>query len=155
LKNDYENLLRDTFSVVIEKLAFMFVEEAEEEKSIETDSKFLKARMTFNGAMAGAFTLVVSEKMCSDIAANILGIDSVNKIGKAKMRDALKEVLNVVCGNFLTALAGDKSVFELSLPVVSEINEKSKKTLLNERNALELIIDNRPVLLHFFLENQE
>jgi len=151
LKNDHENLLRDTFSNVIEKLAFMFVEEVEEKKPIKTDSKFLKARMTFDGAMAGVFTIVVSEKMCSEIAVNILGLDSDDRIGKEQMSDALKEVLNVVCGNFITALAGDRPVFELSLPVVSEINASSKKALLNEPEAIELFVDDSPVLLHFSL----
>lgn len=155
MKNDHENLLRDIFSDVIEKLAFMFVEETEEKRFIKADSNFFQAKMTFAGAMTGAFTLVVSEKMCSEIAVNILGIVSEDKIGKAQMSDALKEVLNVVCGNFLTAFAGDRSVFELSLPVVSEISESSKKALLNEPEAMELFVDDSPVLLHFSLGNQK
>ena len=153
MKNDYENLLRDTFSEVIEKLAFMFVEEAEEEKSIETNSKFLKARMTFAGAMAGALTLVVSEKMCSEITANILGLDSERRIGKTQMRDSLKEVLNVACGNFLTALGDEKSVFELSLPMVSEINGCRRTAFLKEPETMELFVDDSPVLLQFTIKN--
>ena len=155
MKSDHKKLLGNVFSEVIEKLAFMFGEEAEKKELITNGSRFIQARMTFTGDMAGALTLVVSENMCSEIAANILGTDPEDKIEKARSRDALKEVLNVTCGNFLTAIAGNKPVFELSVPMVSEIDETGRTALLNDPETTGLLVDDSPVLLHFSLENQK
>lgn len=150
MKSDHKKILSDVFAEVIEKLAFMFSEEVEKEELTESSKNFIKAIMTFTGALTGTLTIVVSENMCSEIAVNILGMDQIEK---AQSCDALKEVLNVTCGNVLTELEGDKAIFELSVPTVSEINGTGMTTFLNKSDTIGLLVDDRQALLNLSLES--
>lgn len=49
MKRDYNKLISTTFIRVIEKLAFMFGDEAEKEELIQNRSQFIQTRITFNG----------------------------------------------------------------------------------------------------------
>ncbi len=153
MKSNHNKILIDVFSDVTEKLAFMFTEEAEKNEFINNGSHFIQAEITFTGEMAGALSLIVSEEMCSEIATNILGTDPDDKIEKTQSCDALKEVLNVTCGNVLTAFSGDKSTFDLSIPLISEIDVAEWNTLLNEADTIGLLLDDNPVLLYFTIES--
>ena len=72
--------------------------------------------MTYSGGMTGSISLIVPDDVCPEIAANVLGKDPDDAIVAAQSADALKEVLNVLCGNILTAVAGESPVFDLSVP---------------------------------------
>ena len=77
----------------------------------------------------------------------------MDQIEKAQSCDALKEVLNVTCGNVLTELAGDKTIFELSVPTDSEINGTGMMTFLNKSDTIGFLVDEGQVLLNLSLES--
>ena len=57
MKSDHKKILSDVFADVIEKLAFMFSEEVEKEELTEPGKNFIKAIMTFTGALTGTLTI--------------------------------------------------------------------------------------------------
>ena len=69
MKRNYNKLISTIFIKMVEKLAFIFGDETEKEELIQNSSQFIQTRITFNGAMNVALTLVVSENTCFEIAA--------------------------------------------------------------------------------------
>jgi len=149
MKDDCRRLIREVFSDVIERLAFMFSEEIGEEGVSVRSARFLEARIRFSGAMTGELSLVVSEEMGSVIAANMLGVDVGDDVGRARVFDALREVINVTCGHVLTEYAGDAATFELSVPSVCETDGAA---VPGGPDAVRLLVDDYPVVLNFSLE---
>jgi hypothetical protein len=67
--------------------------------------------------------------------------------------DSLKELLNVTCGHILTSLAGDRPVFDLSIPQVSALNEQGLQSLAACPETVGFRVEESPVLVR--LEMQE
>ena len=147
MSEDHEETIMKVFSDVAESLAFMFVEPPDDEPLPEPDSPCVLTKMDFRGPFTGTLALATPESLCPEIAANVLGLDPDDELIAAKPHDALKELLNVTCGNLLTAIAGDEPVFDLTVPEVSALEEDSWNALKESPGAVALILEDRPVLL--------
>jgi hypothetical protein len=53
-----------------------------------------------------------------ELAVNMLGLDDDVQVSPADQKDALREMLNIICGNLLPALAGDQAVFDIEAPEI-------------------------------------
>jgi hypothetical protein len=61
----------------------------------------VRTRIEFRGARAGALELVSPDAFGAMLAANLLGVEPTDPDATAKTADALRELLNVVCGTLL------------------------------------------------------
>ncbi len=104
MEQNRNDVLRGVFSSILENMAFMFADAAEEEEIFDAGAPYVRAEMTFQGPTKGTIAIAVPEAMCPELAGNILGIDPEDEMIAARPHDALKELLNVTCGNVLTAL---------------------------------------------------
>ena len=73
----------------------------------------LMASIHFRGAAEGELFLEVSEELLPVIGMNMLGLDDENALTYEEQKDAFCELLNVICGNLLPAVAGEKAVFNI------------------------------------------
>jgi chemotaxis protein CheY-P-specific phosphatase CheC len=140
--------LVDVFSSTAEGFAFMFAEPFEGDFSPPAPAPCLQVHMSFKGPIAGALTLAVPESLCAEIAANALGLDMDGEASASSMHDAIKELLNVTCGQFLTAYAGEEPVFDLSVPSVAPLDEAGWAALCAQADTAILSVEDEPVLLH-------
>ena len=145
--DDQAKLAGESFCDVLEKLAFMFAEPAPKEELPGDVPGSVQARMTFSGDIVGSLALTVPEAMCNDIAANVLGMDADDESVLGRTHDALKEVLNVVCGYTLTAIGGEAALVDLSVPHVTELDEAGWATVLADPDSAGFMLDEGPVLL--------
>ena len=122
MNEKYKKILEDTFKEVMEALAFMFVESTEKDKLPTGEEKYLHAIMAFSGTLTGNLEIIAGTSLCKLLAANMLGVESQDEESQKKASDALKETLNTICGRYLTALAGEKPVFNLTTPEIAEID---------------------------------
>ncbi|MBO8130571.1 MAG: chemotaxis protein CheX [Candidatus Marinimicrobia bacterium] len=153
LSDESKEIIKNAFYETIEKSAFMFGDEVDEEElEIEYDS-FLLAFMTFKGEGRGKLSLIVPEKMCPEIAANFLGVEPDDEKVSSCAEDALKEILNVTCGHVLTDLKGKKAVFDLTVPQIKRIKKKDWNSYYNNEDSILCIVDDYPVLIHFQFED--
>ena len=91
--------------------------------------------VSFRGPISGRLVLRASSSVLAELAANMLGVDSAND--RATQQDALGEVANVICGNFLPKVAGASAVFVLSAPQwQSEIANSSDHCTVKSRASL-------------------
>ena len=84
------------------------------------DSAWAHAAMVdFTGPFGGQLFVAISNDMLAPLASNMLGLDPGEEAPEGvDPVDALKELLNVICGNLLPALAGDEVVFHIGAPVL-------------------------------------
>ena len=106
--------LRQVAEETFESLAFMFAMPGDDEFGPDPDAPLAVARVSFHGPFAGELHLGVSRDMLPDLAANMLGMDEQATAPTPEQQaDALRELLNVVCGNLLPAIAGAEAVFNV------------------------------------------
>ena len=74
--------------------------------------------VTFTGPFEGAMFVVLDRQMLAPLAANMLGMDFGEVPSDEHQADAARELLNVVCGNVLPAIAGAEAVFDVHAPLV-------------------------------------
>jgi hypothetical protein len=97
---------------VFELLAFVLLAREEEPSKVHGDP-MTAACISFSGQFGGVIVLAVSTDLLPIIAANMLGWEDGNVPSPPLQRDALCELLNVICGNLLPAAAGDEALFDV------------------------------------------
>lgn len=80
----------------------------------------LGVRLDFCGPFSGYCELWASLELSRIMAANMLGMTMTAPDAHEMCCDALKESLNILCGNLLTELAGPDPVFDLGTPMTQE-----------------------------------
>lgn len=143
--------LSQVFSEVAENLAFMFIEAPEDDMPPEPDGPCVVSEMTFTGPSSGKLALAVPEALCPVIAANVLGIELDDELAMAESHDALNELLNVTCGNLLTALAGDEPVFDLTVPTTRALTPEEWAAMQASPQAITVIIEDNPAVLQLIM----
>ena len=148
MENDRKELLVRVLEVVLEQLAFMFGEAATKEEMITEGEKYLHATMSYKGSQTGSLGVAIPAEMSVVLAANILGIDEGEEVASEKSIDALKELLNIFCGQMLTTVYGEEPVFDLSVPEVKEIDKDSWEELLDCPDAIAMMVEDVPLIAH-------
>ncbi len=155
---DRKRVIGEVFESVLQNLAFMFVESVEKETLENMDSpqdvpeKYVKASMAFSGPSRGWVNLMVPEELAKELAANIIGKELDKNISQRHLQDALKEVLNVTCGNLLSAVVGTKQVFDAASPALSEHDQKGWGAFLAEPASIPFMVEDWPAVLQFLVE---
>ncbi len=92
----------------------------------------------FSGAGRGALHLTLPDAMIAPVASAMLGEDG--QLELSEQYDAVCELANIVCGNVLPLIAGERAVFDLSSPRViatmdadlGDIFDASARVLLDD-----------------------
>ncbi len=151
MAESHKKMLENVFCDVLENLAFMFGEIAEEDIT-RGPGECLRAQMRFTGPITGSLCLAVPREMCPTIAANVLGLEPDDEAAISDAGDALKELLNVICGHVLTSLMGEEPVFDLTVPEVSPLDADEWRALAQLQDTAAFIVEAYPVLLHLEVE---
>lgn len=122
-----ENLLdhlHDSAYRVLESSTFVFVDDVDHEYIPYDDGEdFTGAALQYEGPVRGEIQLWVQNELPEIFASNMLGVDANDPTADQKREDALKEVLNMITGIFLTEHFGVEPVFQLGIPQIHS-NEK-------------------------------
>jgi len=147
MNSQHQETLTTVFSEIIESLAFMFVEDPEDDTVFTTGTEFVQVQMGFSGPFKGDLTIAVPVDMCPELASNVLGLDPDDELVTHNPYDALKELLNIICGNLLTALAGEEPVFDLTIPEVTLLDKAGWTAFMEKEGTVRFVADDNPVLL--------
>ena len=111
------SLLEQTLCYVAEEqfesLAFMFP--LPEDPDRTPVDEWTTVSVEFSGPFGGRLYLALPSEMLPILGANMLGMVE-GPPGRAEQLDALKEFINVVCGNLLPTIAGAEAVFNVGAP---------------------------------------
>ena len=110
----HEELLRQVCEETFMAMAFLSPVDRDECPATDLDS--LPVSVEFTGQFNGRLTLKVSRQIPAILAANVLGLDDGDAPSPDQQADALKETLNVICGNILPLVSDATQVFNVHAP---------------------------------------
>lgn len=150
--NSQKMSLGKVVSDSLEKLAFMFfASDAFREPILFQDA--VTAEVSFAGVFSGSLVMVITESALNELAENMLGIDS-EEVEQNHLYDALKETVNIICGNWLPIEGGDEAVFHIGTPRVLSPSEAAAVLTGQSPSILEkMSVDEEPCDIYFFRDN--
>jgi CheY-specific phosphatase CheX len=152
MQSSTQEQLSSTFLEVVEQLTFMFGEVTPKDELEAEGTEFMAAAMKFHGDLEGELTVAVPEDITVEIAANILGLEPEEVEPEFMRRDALAEMLNVVCGHVIMALAGSDANFKLDAPRTGSVQEDEFNRIMLSEDFIGFMLDDNPVFLGLSLE---
>lgn len=147
---DYTQPMTDVFCRVMESLAFYFVDPVEAHQvnmDLDLQSPYLHASMRFEGPHVGQINMYLPQSMMTTIWANMLGCDEEDEHSASQQKDAVCELLNVICGQVLTEIWGTGPIFDLRLPNITSIERDQVASIALQNESHCFIGDNGLVLL--------
>ncbi len=138
---------------VLEKLAFIFSFPEEEREPMDYSDAVI-ARVSFTGPFKGTLLMAVSKEALPEIAGNMLGLEDNSDAAAEQQYDALKELINVICGNLLPAIAGKQTVFNVEAPhIISSDEMMNSRGAGQPSSAAKLDMDDGQCDLMLYIEN--
>ncbi|HET6461666.1 MAG TPA: chemotaxis protein CheX [Syntrophales bacterium] len=116
---DMKEIMMAAIFDVVEKMFYVFLEPVADEYS----DYAMEAAVQFKGDVKGEISILVSEALAENMVRNFLGL-AQGQMTRDDVEDCMKEVANMVCGNFLGRLDRTK-VFDLSMPSFSRSPRKN------------------------------
>ncbi len=120
------------------------VTDAADMPEMKTDA--LNVRIEYSGEHKGELGLIMEKPLAVQFAARILGLGHPGDVYDDMVEDALKELLNVVCGHFLTLMYGYAPVLKISLPRVFSIGAAVCNVLRTNPNVCTFTVEGAPLL---------
>ncbi len=155
--NDKINkILEEIASETFEGLAFMFGFPEEDESSLSGKSMMF-VRVGFEGAFSGRLVMAVDRQTVRELTANMLGLEGEDEeISTDDQADALKETINVICGNLLPAIGGKEAVFNIHAPEI--LPDASTLETLPDTGLIaiaRLSIEDEPCQLSLYIDGED
>jgi len=138
MSEQLKEILSRVAGETLEQLAFMF-SLPEDERSCMIPDSAVAATIPFSGSFSGKLVMIVSTLFLPELAANMLGVDE-EEIVLNQQHDALKETINIICGNLLPAIAGNEVVFNIDAPVIITEVEAIKDVIKDNDNKLATMV---------------
>ena len=136
----------------LEKLAFLFAS-PDDERFDDAPEPTAAGRVDFDGYFSGSLLMLISTTVVPELACNMLGIDDDGEISGADQDDAMKEILNVICGNVLPAIAGDQVEFNIGAPeIISQLSADTIKKQNKPTCVVRLMLEEGFCDLFLFIE---
>ena len=110
-------ILTDVVADTLEKLAFLFAAPLEGPAPEDTQ-ELATVRVRFSGPLCGGMQLSLSQPVLAELAANMLGADDASALTTDEQHDALRELINVICGNLLPLIGGHSAEFNIQTPFI-------------------------------------
>lgn len=152
----YRQILFDTARRILQQAAFAFTDDPEDGGQ-EPAGAFMACSVAFNGPFHGAMALASGERLASVLAANMLGVDEDDPDAHRKKSDALGEILNMICGNVLPAIAGTRAEFAITAP--EPLTESQFETMLSrvhedKLHTADIVVEGCDAYLVLILERE-
>jgi CheY-specific phosphatase CheX len=130
MNSQLEPILYKIASKTLEQLAFLF-SSPEEVNCCPNYDKVLVASISFTGHFSGTVRMMIYSEVLDELTENMLGVDDAAELTLDQKHDALKETINIVCGNLLPLIGGKRSLFSIGSPCLILDNDAKKKAVKN------------------------
>jgi CheY-specific phosphatase CheX len=110
-------IITDVVIDTLEKLAFLFAVPLEGPAPEDT-RELATVRVRFSGPLCGGMQLSLSQSVLAELAGNMLGADDGAALSADEQHDALRELINVICGNLLPLIGGGTAEFNIQTPFI-------------------------------------
>lgn len=133
MNHEHSEVLMEVAGETLEQLAFIFSFPDDMDPGAIWEEEVLGCHVTFNGPFEGDLLLIISAAALPELTANMLGLQEDEAPLEDQQKDALRETLNVICGNLLPRIGGVEAVFDIQAPEV--VDTAAAKAILEEQQA--------------------
>ena len=152
-----EEIMYEVAIDTLEKLAFLFAFPGDERGG--PDDSMVAGKISFTGPFSGTMIMTISIEVLQELTANMLGLDDGEETTEKHRSDALKETMNVICGNFLPAVAGNDLIFDIGVPEVLSSDQEFEKGAgipdgFDPSAKVDLAFDEGQCILFLFLDGE-
>ena len=137
--------LREIFSDTLANLAFMFVDD--EPVNPDPNEDWFQTTIRYKGPRSGQLGLFCPRSFTTALAANLLGVNPEDRRANTQAIDAVKELMNILCGQLVTQLYGYDVLFNLSIPRCRMLDKPPCLDGPDDDNACTLSVGGSPVRL--------
>lgn len=144
---DKRSILAQAIVDVFEQTAFMMPEVVATEGAQEwPDTTCVFVTVEYSGPSEGIVSLVIPPGPSMELTSNFLGEDAeADELGQEHI-DAVKEMANIVAGQFLPRCFGTTAVFRLTPPEAELRDAEQLAARFEKEDFIQLEIDGDPVL---------
>ena len=146
MSTDQITVLGEVTVEILERFAFMLGDPVEAGAVPALPSTAWIATMKFTGPRSGALGLATTPTFARQMAANLFGRE-LNEVTDEEATDALKEFLNVTCGDYLHGLEGNEPIYDLSSPTVMPADREVLRARLAGKPQFVLNVEGQPLFL--------
>ena len=151
--NNSQHPLHTVFLKVLEDWALMLVDPTSAgTKIFQVDQPFFMSHVKMHGAFNGTISIVAQKDFMRALTGNLLGAESVDAEDDEQLKDAFKEMGNVLAGNFLTEAYGADVAFDVLHPSVNSITSSEFEKLALAPQSYFFMADDTPVCATFTIE---
>lgn len=141
-KERIDTAIMEVSLVALEDWGMMLAEPMDEvPEDLQEGEGAYQFTMTFAGPINGKVSGVCSHSFVESLCRNLLGLSEDQDPSEDDCLDSLKEMANVLTGNFVTAAFGEDIVFDLVLPDVKRVNDNSVKTFCEKDGVKYYVAD--------------
>jgi|GEM_PF-2996677 len=156
----FEHPIQKVTEFVLTEWAMMLIEPAEApEETFSADRPFLNVTVNYQGVFDGELTIICQRGFVDLLARNVLGIDSDHPVKPGEEWDALRELANIVSGNFLAEAYGTEVVFDLPSFKTAETDFQGSLPFFRSehvgRSTAFYLADGEPVFVCFDIRASE
>jgi hypothetical protein len=131
---------------ILERFAFLLGDPAEAEAPPALPAAAWLATLQFAGPRRGTLGLATTPALARQMAANLFGREP-GEISDEEAVDALKELLNVTCGDYLHELEGNEPLYDLAAPAVLPADRDALRARLAGREQFALNVEGQPLFV--------
>ena len=154
MKAQIDQTIMKTAVATMEKLAFLF-SFPDEERMDAFPGPAIAAKVGFNGLFSGSLALRMSSSVLAELAVNMLGLNDEEETNLELHLDAFKEMVNVICGNLLPALAGSEAEFSIEAPqIIADDGDNDTIDFQQAASIVRLMLDDGYCDLIFFINGK-
>ena len=145
----YRKNLQKIRDYVLEEMAMMMIEPVEggDTPFLENEDFYL-VRANYTGVFNGTLTVICQTPFADLLPKNLLGLMPDETVEDADRLDAIKELTNVISGNFLSDAFGEETVFDLPEFETGKVDYNTGMSALNDE-FIYCLGDGEPLGLSF------
>lgn len=129
---------------VLGDLAFMVTDDGAPD--LLPGTVWMHGRIHYAGPAAGTLECWCTREFATRLAANLLGLEPGDGEAQVRAPDALREFMNVLCGQTVTTWHGTEHVFDLSIPEVTECVDAPALPIGEQSDRGRLSVEGEPLL---------
>ena len=153
-----KHILSSVAEETLGELAFLFSFSDEETDLVPLDDA-VAASISFSGPLSGFLVIVVPIRVLPGLTENMLGLDDEEKATLDQQYDALKETINVICGNVLPDISGKQALYDMGTPKMITERAAIRESLRKEdrpelTSSVSLILENGQCDLFLFVDGE-
>jgi hypothetical protein len=148
--------IEGAFLEVLANYAFLFGDRVDKESLVVDEAgDFIRAWIDILSNDRSHLDVVVPRDLAHAISANVLGVEFEDPLARDRAEDAVKEMINVLCGHLRTLLTHESGLFEAAIPCIQRISVLEWMKIRDSKDSLAFLIEDYPLLLILSMEGQE